>query len=102
YTPHFFDPGPAPGVRYSFTGGLKGPRQVLDGGYISWYDPVSQHVFQLFAQNGKKSISDLGASSGGFSLREFSDRSAEKRRGMVEHRGAPKGIMQTAMVSKSQ
>jgi hypothetical protein len=102
YTPNFFDPVAAAGVRYSFNGGIKAPRQVLNGGYISWYDPVSQHVFQMFVMNGKKTISDLGSSPGGFSLREFADRAAEKRRGAVEHRGAPRGIMLTAMVAKSQ
>jgi hypothetical protein len=41
YTPHFFDPVKSTGVRYSFTGALTAPRQVLDGGYLSWWDPPS-------------------------------------------------------------
>ena len=36
YTPHYFDPMKAPGVRYSFTGKITGPRVVLRGGYLSW------------------------------------------------------------------
>ncbi|HLJ95159.1 MAG TPA: hypothetical protein VKU02_18425 [Gemmataceae bacterium] len=47
YTPSFFDPIKATGVRYSFTGAIDGPRKVLDGGYISWEDPVSTHWSQL-------------------------------------------------------
>ena len=47
YTPHFFDPVRAPSVRYSFTGAIDAPRKVLDGGYISWEDPVSRHWFQV-------------------------------------------------------
>lgn len=47
YTPHFFDPVTAPGVRYSFTGAINAPRKVLDGGYISWEDPTSRHWFQV-------------------------------------------------------
>jgi hypothetical protein len=47
YTPNFFDPAQATGVRYSFTGAIDGPRQVLDGGYISWEEPVSGDWFQL-------------------------------------------------------
>ena len=39
YTPRFFDPLVAPGVRYSFTGALTEPRQVLRGGYLSWARP---------------------------------------------------------------
>jgi len=46
YTPRFFEPVPAPGVRYSFTGALTEPRQVLVGGYLSWHDPVSDHWWQ--------------------------------------------------------
>ncbi len=46
YTPHFFDPVEAAGVRYSFTGALTKPRQVLKGGYLSWHEPVSDHWFQ--------------------------------------------------------
>jgi hypothetical protein len=46
YTPHFFDPVRADGVRYSFTGAIKKPRQVLKGGYLSWTDPVSHHLWQ--------------------------------------------------------
>jgi hypothetical protein len=35
-TPRFFDPVAAPAIRYSFTGALARPLQVLPGGYISW------------------------------------------------------------------
>jgi hypothetical protein len=47
YTPHYFDPVVAPGVRYSFTGAIERPRWVLKGGYISWRNPVSKHWLQL-------------------------------------------------------
>jgi hypothetical protein len=46
YTPSYFDPVAAPGVRYSFTGAITEPRQVLRGGYLSWKDPVSDHWWQ--------------------------------------------------------
>ena len=68
YTPHFFDPVGADGVRYSFTGAITEPRQVLDGGYLSWHDPVSDHWWQL--QNfGTPKFIDLGvltAANGSF------------------------------------
>src|SRR5262249_16165419 len=38
YTPNFFDPVAADGVRYSFTGAVEAPLTVLPGGYISWQD----------------------------------------------------------------
>src|SRR5205814_1452025 len=38
YTPNFFDPVTASGVRYSFSGAIDAPRKVLEGGYLSWHD----------------------------------------------------------------
>lgn len=46
YTPSYFDPVKVTGVRYSFTGAITEPRQVLKGGYLSWHEPVSDHWFQ--------------------------------------------------------
>jgi hypothetical protein len=46
YTPHFFDPSSAAGVRYSFTGSIEKPRDVLAGGYLSWKDSVSGEWWQ--------------------------------------------------------
>lgn len=47
YTPNFYDPAVSPGVRYSFTGKITRPRQVLPGGYISWLNPVLNRMQQL-------------------------------------------------------
>ncbi len=47
YTPNYFDPVQAAGVRYSFNGTITGPRQVIKGGYLTFIEPVSGHVFQL-------------------------------------------------------
>jgi len=46
YTPRFFDPVAADGVRYSFSGRIKHPREVLKGGYLSWFEAASQHWWQ--------------------------------------------------------
>jgi hypothetical protein len=46
YTPRFFDPVAVDGVRYSFSGAIKQPREVLPGGYLSWLDPVNDHLWQ--------------------------------------------------------
>lgn len=45
-TPNYYDPIGAPGVRYSFTGALTGPRQILPGGYLSWRDPGTGEWWQ--------------------------------------------------------
>ena len=60
YTQQYFDPLKSSGVRYSFSGNLRGPREVLDGGYLSWFDPQTRHLFQLEVDGKKKSITDRG------------------------------------------
>src|SRR5215813_2451214 len=61
YTPHYFDPVAAPGVRYSFTGAITQPRQVLKGGYLSWVEPVSLHWWQEIWFTGQQpEFRDMG------------------------------------------
>ena len=61
YTPAYFDPLGSSGVRYSFTGAIQKPRQVLRGGYLSWHDPVSDHWWQeVFFQGNRAKFRDLG------------------------------------------
>lgn len=74
YTPHFFDPVKASGVRYSFTGAITKPREVLKGGYISWHDPVSDHWWQQTFFGAQRKFRDLGVLTGRTgSLRETID-----------------------------
>lgn len=74
YTEHFYDPVKNPGVRYSYTGAITEPLQVLDGGYMSWWDPQSKHLFQLMVEGKKQRIEDRGPLPQGFgTLRSFSD-----------------------------
>jgi hypothetical protein len=80
-TPHYYDPRTTTGARYSFTGAVTRPREILRGGYVSWWEPQSNHVWQQtwFSGDGP-AFRDLG--SGGFSraelsLREFVDRETE-------------------------
>jgi len=60
YTPAYFDPVQAPGVRYSFTGAIREPRQVLAGGYLSWHEPISDHWWQLVFFGDAPQFRDLG------------------------------------------
>jgi hypothetical protein len=74
-TPAFYDPVKAPGVRYSFTGAIPGPREVLEGGYISWRNQVNEHIEQYFVRGGKKKFKDLGKPErSAVSPREFVDK----------------------------
>jgi hypothetical protein len=103
YTPHFFDPVTAPGVRYSFTGAIKEPRQVLDGGYISWWDPLSGHVFQLFVEKGKKRFEDLGKLPAGFgTLRSFTDSHTNSLRAKQASVPPPRALALTAAISRTR
>jgi hypothetical protein len=82
YTPHFFDPVAAGGVRYCFTGALKAPRQILRGGYLSWTEPQSDHLWQqIWFEGGTPTFRDLGPTSkASGSLRAYIDRMTEPER----------------------
>lgn len=74
YTPQFFDPVTNSGVRYSFTGSIVKPRQVLKGGYLSWHEPVSDHWWQAQYFGAKLDFADLGVLTGHRgSVREWID-----------------------------
>lgn len=74
-TPHFYDPLATPGTRYSFTGALKGPRQILPGGYISWVNSQTDEWQQLMWVDPSRppSIHNIGKADGDKSLREWID-----------------------------
>ncbi|MGC4043153.1 MAG: hypothetical protein QM758_05070 [Armatimonas sp.] len=85
YTPQYFDPMPAAGVRYSFTGAITKPRQVLPGGYLSWHDPETNHWFQqrFFGANPQE-FHDLGILTGARgSIRSQIDRKTEEARAQI-------------------
>lgn len=71
-TPHFYDLNAAPGARYSFTGAITAPRQILKGGYISWIDPQTNEVQQILwvDPNEPPQLNNLGPANGA-SLRVF-------------------------------
>jgi hypothetical protein len=74
-TPHFYDPAVTPGTRYSFTGAIKGPRQILPGGYISFVNPAKDEWQQLMYVDPSKppSIHNIGKADSDKSLREWID-----------------------------
>jgi hypothetical protein len=75
YTPSFFDPQAVPGVRYSFTGAVTKPGEVLKNGYISWQDPKTGNWFQSTFFGAKPVIKPVeGMQDFGTSLRSQMDR----------------------------
>lgn len=81
-TPHYYDPNGATGVRYSFRGSIKDPHTVLEGGYVSFGNPVDNHWYQIVVQNGQTTLRDLGVikATQGKSLRELVDRAVREIR----------------------
>ena len=47
YTPRYFDPVRNPAAFYSFTGALRRPLDVVEGGYLTWIDPRDSGLYQL-------------------------------------------------------
>lgn len=72
-TPDFYNPDVTSGARYSFTGAVKKPRQILPGGYISWVDPQTSEMKQILwvDPSQRPTIRNLGPAPEGLSLREF-------------------------------
>jgi hypothetical protein len=58
YTPRYFDPVEVPGLRYSFTGAIERPIQVLDGGYLTFIDPRDSALYQLRAGDAEPLLFD--------------------------------------------
>ncbi len=73
-TPHYYDPNGASGTLYSFRGNVKGPHTVLESGYVSFGNPVTNEWYQIVVTNGQTQVRDLGKlSRNGRSLRETID-----------------------------
>jgi hypothetical protein len=69
-TPHFYDQSATSSARYSFTGAITRPRQILKGGYISFINENANEVQQILWLGEAPQMRDLGPASGA-SLREF-------------------------------
>jgi hypothetical protein len=97
-TQHYYDPNGAAGVRYSFRNHIREPHTVLEGGYVSFGNPVDNHWYQIIVQNGKVGTRDLGviSSRSGMSLREAVDRKVREIRKDENYRTRPRVPMARA------
>lgn len=93
YTPAYFDPIAATGVRYSFQGSLTGPRQVLRGGYLSWRVPETGEFWMKKVTGGTEKFVQLptGTVPSGGNLRGHVDRFVESAKSGVGRPGRPAG-----------
>jgi hypothetical protein len=104
YTPHYFDPVTASGVRYSYSGAITRPRQVLRGGYLSWKDSVSGHWWQeTWFDGGQPGFSDIGAADAkAGSIRSFIDRITSEQTAKAIARGRVSATRAGLTVSQAQ
>lgn len=58
YTPNYFDLVWTPNTRYSFTGAIKKPKELFEGGYRSYRDRAGEW-FQAWQVNGKIQVQKL-------------------------------------------
>ena len=59
-TPAFWTAAPGTKGKYSYTGSLSEPHEIIRGGYISWKDPKSRHYWQKLWWQGDPTYHDLG------------------------------------------
>ena len=85
-TPAYYNPTASAGIRYSFGGNIQGPHTVLDGGYVSFGNPVDNHWYQIIVREGQPQLRDLGviSATNGKSLRELVDQKVREA-GKNEH-----------------
>jgi hypothetical protein len=77
-TPHFYDSMSTPGTRYSFTGALTRPREVLPGGYISFVNQGTDQWQQILYLGDSPQLNTLGPATGNEkSMRQWVNREIE-------------------------
>ncbi|HEV2696091.1 MAG TPA: hypothetical protein VG347_24595 [Verrucomicrobiae bacterium] len=85
-TPHFYDPVVTAGTRYSFTGAIKAPRQLLKAGYISYINLQTNEVEQILWVNPGPPVNKvLGAVPPGLSIRVWVDSKVAEYKDATKH-----------------
>ncbi len=90
-THHYYDPRKKSSAEYSFEGNIEAPHDVLEGGYVSFGNPVDNHWYQIVVENGQKLLRDLGVISAtkGKSLREMVDHMVREAKREENYRTMP-------------
>lgn len=102
YTPDYFLPVAASNVRYSFTGAITSPREVLLNGYVSWHDPLTDHWFQC-KRFGQVQFVDLGVfdRASGESARTFTNSRTTEVREFIRPKPDGKPLKAAALSGQS-
>lgn len=101
-TPHYYDPRGGASTQYSFRGSITAPHTVLEGGYVSFGNPVTNQWYQIIVSNGKTELRDLGKlQRNGQSLRETIDLKVREILRDSHYRTQKPGMALAASVSAS-
>ncbi len=93
-TPDYFAPSGTSGARYSFSGAVTEPRQVLPDGYLTWLYPATGHLWQLLMEDGNRRLTDVGPQPpANACLRVTSDRATAKLRSAAYARAPRSGLI---------
>jgi len=97
-THHYYDPKKKSSADYSFEGNITAPHQVIEGGYVSFGNPVDNHWYQIIVENGVEQLRDLGviSSSSGKSLREMVDHMVREAKRKEHYRTKPAAAAKAA------
>lgn len=80
--PFYRSSSQGPTARYSYTGAVRQPLEVLRGGYISFVDPATGRMWQRFVDGqGNAEDVELKPPEQALSLRERADDNARRQRG---------------------
>ena len=86
-TPAYYSPSPAAQTHCSFSGSVNAPHTVLEGGYVSFGNPVTKEWYQIQVLNGEVQLQNLGRlNTNGRSLRETVDRQVRTARSRDHYR----------------
>jgi hypothetical protein len=101
YTPNFFDPGHrVRSVRYSFTVAITEPREVLDGGYLSWIQPETKSLSQVFVNGKDATLKSHTLPENIVNLRRYSDKhSVEHRKNAMIGKYPKRDLLLTSTIS---
>ncbi len=73
-TPAYYSPNPGAQRQCSFSGSVKSPHTVLEGGYVSFGNPATKEWYQIQVVNAEVQLQNLGRlNTNGRSLRETVD-----------------------------